>query len=65
MVTNMDGRSTLTRDLWPGESITIQLPVKAPETAGNYVLEIDLVQEAVAFFKEKGSPTWRTAVKVE
>jgi hypothetical protein len=24
-----------------------------------------LVQEAVAFFKEKGSPTWRTAVKVE
>ena len=65
MITNMDGRGTLTRDLWPGESTTIQLPVKAPEAPGDYVLEIDLVQEAVAFFKEKGSHTWRTVVKVE
>jgi len=65
MVTNMDGRSTLTRDLWPGESATVQLSIKAPAAPGEYVLEIDLVQEGVAFFKEKGSRTWRTPIKVE
>jgi len=32
---------------------------------GDYVLEIDLVQEGVAFFKDKGSRTWRTPIKVE
>jgi hypothetical protein len=65
MVTNMDGRSTLTRDVWPGESGTVQLSIKAPAAPGEYVLEIDLVQEGVAFFKEKGSHTWRTPIKVE
>jgi hypothetical protein len=65
MVTNMGGRSGIPRDLWPGEAATVQLPVKAPDVPGDYVLEIDLVQEAVVFFKQKGSPTWRTSIKVE
>jgi len=65
MLTNMDARSTLTRDLWPGDSVTLPLLIRAPMTPGRYVLEIDLVQEGVAFFKEKGSRPWRTAIKVE
>ena len=39
--------------------------IKAPPMPGEYVLEIDLVQEGVTFFKDKGSPTWRARVKVE
>ncbi len=65
MVTNMGGRSSITHDLWPGESDTVQLSIKAPDAPGTYVLEIDLVQETVAFFKQKGSLTWRATVKVE
>lgn len=65
LVNNLDGRTTLPRDLWPGESMTVELSIKAPGKPGEYVLEIDLVQEDVAFFKDKGSSTWRWRVKVE
>jgi hypothetical protein len=65
LVNNLDGRTALPRDLWPGESVTVELSIKAPVKPGEYVLEIDLVQEDVAFFKDKGSSTWRTRVKVE
>lgn len=65
LVSNMDGRSTLPRDLSPGEGTEIQLTITAPTTHGDYILEIDLVQEGVAFFKDKGSQTWQTTVKVQ
>jgi hypothetical protein len=65
LVNNLDGRTSLPKDLWPGESVIVPLTIKAPPVPGNYVLEIDLVQEGVAFFKDKGSPTWRATVKVE
>lgn len=65
LVNNMDARSTLPRDLSPGERTEVQLPITAPTTPGNYILEIDLVQEGVAFFKHKGSQTWQTTVKVQ
>jgi len=65
LVNNLDGRTSLPRDLWPGESATVQLTIKAPDKPGDYVLEIDLVQEGVTFFKDKGFTTWRAKVKVE
>jgi hypothetical protein len=65
LVNNMDGRSSLPRDLWPGEEAELRLTVTAPGQPGEYVLEIDLVQEGVAFFKDKGSRTWRAPVKVQ
>ena len=65
LVNNMDGRSSLPRDLWPGEEAELRLAVTAPGQPGEYVLEIDLVQEGVAFFKDKGSRTWRAPVKVQ
>jgi hypothetical protein len=65
LVNNMDGRSSLPRDLWPGEEAELRLTVTAPGQPGDYVLEIDLVQEGVAFFKDKGSRTWHAPVKVQ
>lgn len=65
LVNNMDARSTLPRDLWPGERTEVQLTITAPSTPGNYILEMDLVQEGVAFFKDRGSQTWQTPVKVQ
>ena len=65
LVTNTDGRAGLLLDLWPGKAADIRLQITAPAQPGEYILEIDLVQEGVAWFKDKGSQTWRGRVKVE
>jgi hypothetical protein len=41
------------------------LNVTAPRTPGNYILEIDMVHEGVAFFYEKNSEPLRLNVRVE
>jgi hypothetical protein len=48
----------------PGESVTLPLIVTAPATPGNYVLEIDALQESITWFGDKGSPTLLAAVTV-
>ncbi|MGI8838310.1 MAG: hypothetical protein ACR2H4_16975 [Pyrinomonadaceae bacterium] len=63
-VVNDDGRSVLLYDLAPGEEIEVPLTVTAPTDAGSYVLEVDMVQEGVAWFASKGSKPLRTIVKV-
>lgn len=64
LVTNMDARYGLDRDLKPGEETTLPLQVTAPKDPGDYLLEVDLVQEQVSWFSDKGSPTARTKVAV-
>jgi SAM-dependent methyltransferase len=59
-----DGRCPLEYDLVPGAETTAMLVVKAPLPDGHYQLEIDLVQEDVAWFGERGSPTLRWPVTV-
>jgi hypothetical protein len=63
-VNDVDGRTSLTQDLAPGNSATLRLQVSAPATAGDYVLELDVVQEGVAWFSDHGSPTFRANIKV-
>jgi hypothetical protein len=65
LITDMDGRHGLDRDLKPGEETEVPLLITAPKDSGDYVLEIDLVQEQVAWFHDKGSPTGRVKIKVE
>jgi hypothetical protein len=60
-----DGRSRLPYDLLPGKSVEILLNVAAPTQPGNYTLEVDLVQEGVAWFVQKGSKALRSVVRVE
>jgi hypothetical protein len=64
LVTDMDGRYGISKDLKPGEETEVPLLVTAPKEPGDYLLEVDLVQEQVAWFSEKGSPTARTKVTV-
>ena len=64
-VINDDARAQLVHDLKPGDSVDIPLLITAPEKPGDYVLEIDMVQEGVSWFGQKGSQTWRGAVKVQ
>ena len=60
-----DGRVNLPRDLKPMEEIELDLAVNTPTEPGYYTLELDMVQEMVAWFKNKGSETAKVGVKVE
>lgn len=60
----IDDRIAMPRSLDRGEEVEIQLPVKAPDKAGDYVLEIDMVQEGVAWFAQKGSEPLKLNIKV-
>jgi len=64
LVTNMDGRYGVPKDLKPGDETELPLAVTAPKEPGDYILEVDLVQEAVSWFSEKGSPTARAKITV-
>ena len=64
-VSNDDGRAPLLRDLRPGEETELRLVVNAPRRPGDYLLEIDMLQEGVSWFGLKGSETLRLPVRVE
>jgi SAM-dependent methyltransferase len=55
VVTWDDGRADLPHDVAPGESVELTLPVNAPTAAGEYRLELDMVQEFVAWWSESGT----------
>jgi 4-amino-4-deoxy-L-arabinose transferase-like glycosyltransferase len=65
MVANDDGRAALLKDLRPAEEMQLKLTVNAPKKPGSYLLEVDMLQEGVAWFGTHGSPTVRIPVKVE
>ena len=64
LVTDMDGRHGIGKDLKPGEETDLPLQVTAPKEPGEYLLEVDLVQEQVSWFSDKGSPTTRAKITV-
>ncbi len=64
LITDMDGRYGLNKDLKPGEETEVPLVITAPKEPGEYLLEVDAVQEQVAWFRDKGSPTARTKITV-
>jgi hypothetical protein len=59
-----DGRTALPHDLEPGREIELPLTITAPDRPGEYILEIDMVQEYIAWFEEAGSETLRINVSV-
>src|SRR6267378_1038941 len=64
LLTEMDGRLGISKDLKPGEEVELPLLITAPKEPGDYILEVDLVQEQVAWFSDKGSQTARTKITV-
>lgn len=64
-VVHDDGRAPLLRDLQPGEEMEFEFVVNAPKTPGDYLLELDMLQEGVTWFALRGSTTVRLPVRVE
>ena len=65
MVKYDNKRSYLTAPLQPDADEVVELEVQAPNEPGSYQLELDLVWEGVAWFKEKGNPTCIVALNVK
>ena len=65
VVNDMDSRTALQDDLNPGDEAELVMVITAPPTAGQYVLELDMVHEGVTWFYQRGSPTLRWSVQVE
>lgn len=64
MVAQDDGRSVMPQVVAPGDSFDVDLVVTPPSAPGQYVLEIDVVHEAVSWFAGKGSSTLRQVLTV-
>ncbi len=47
-------RADLPNDLLPGQQVTVLLKVKVPQEPGSYIVQLDMVQEGVAWFGERG-----------
>jgi hypothetical protein len=47
-----EGRRPLPGDVSPGEETRLELRLQAPAESGDYVLELDMVQEGIAWFGE-------------
>jgi len=58
-------RTYLPHDIQKGEEVTLDAIIEAPEIKGVYILEFDMVQEKIAWFKDKGSQTTKIEVRVE
>jgi hypothetical protein len=60
-----NARTSLPRPVLPGEEIGLPIRVKAPLDKGAYLVEIDLVREGLAWFKDSGSRTLVIPLRVE
>jgi LCP family protein required for cell wall assembly len=47
-------RGLLTYDISYGEETEVEISIKAPDKAGRYILQFDMVHERVTWFSEKG-----------
>ena len=57
-------RTPLPQDVNPGDSVALTPALQAPERVGNYILEMTLVQEGVAWFPDKGGDKISIPVRV-
>jgi hypothetical protein len=55
----------LPTDIAPGESAEIEIALRAPEAAGEYLLEFDMVSEHLAWFEDLESKVLRRRLSVE
>jgi len=57
-------RINLPRPVRPNESVVCEFDVEPPETPGDYFLQLNLVQEHVAWFQDKGCKSLEHRVRV-
>jgi uncharacterized membrane protein len=63
-VVQWDGLRTSLPDVAPGQTVTVNVAVRAP-SAGSYVVRFDLVREGVTWFSAQGVPTGDVALTAQ
>ena len=58
------GRAELPRDLVKGDTVDVELNLKAPPEPGAYTIELDMVNEGMSWFAQKGSPVATVSLDV-
>lgn len=56
-------RVDLPNDLRPGQQVTVPLKVIEPGQAGNYFIQLDMVQEGMTWFGAKGGETCLLSIR--
>jgi len=59
-----EGHNGIVKDLKPGEETDMTLQITAPKQPGDWTMQLDMVQEGVAWFSEKGSPVTNIKIQV-
>jgi glycosyltransferase involved in cell wall biosynthesis/SAM-dependent methyltransferase len=65
IVSEVHGYPMLPRSVAPGQSLTINIPCTVPIEPGTYTVKIDLVDQHVCWFEERGSQPLRFSFDVE
>ena len=63
-ISKEEGRTPLPADIAPSQAADLEWTIDVPKQPGQYLLELDMLQEGVAWFGLKGSKTWRGSVGV-
>lgn len=63
-VSKEEGRTPLPADIGPSAAADLGWTIDVPNQPGQYLLELDMLQEGVAWFGLKGSKTWRGSLRV-
>jgi hypothetical protein len=64
VVNDADGHSRFPYDLEPGDTAGVHLEITAPQIPGQYLLELDVVQEDFVWFGDEGSERLKLHVVV-
>ena len=59
-----EGHNGIPKDLKPGEETEMTLQITAPKQPGEWTMQLDMVQEGVSWFSDKGSPVTNIKVQV-
>jgi hypothetical protein len=64
-VNDVDGRTALLANLPPGGTVELPLTITAPNGPGIYIMQLDAIQEGVAWFGDRGSQVLSLSIRVE
>ena len=64
LTSETEGHNGIPKDLKPGEETEMTLQITAPKQPGEWTMQLDLVQEGVNWFSERGSPVTNIKVQV-
>ena len=64
MVSEVHGHPMLPRSIAPGQYVSLTLPCPVPPVPGTYTVKVDLVDQQVCWFEERGSQPLSFSVEV-